>query len=332
MGRTIRVGIFGAGNFANKQHLPNLTRIDDVAIVAVCDVNEQAARDTAASFGIPHVYTDGHEMLERESMDALWSIVPAYARTDVESTAASKGIHLFSEKPQAMEMKIARRIDDAVREAGVLSTVCFRERYRPIFQEARRLLKDREVVHVRYQNVEDLPKPPATGEWNGVLEKGGVPFFDYGPHPVDYSRFMTGLDVATVQAFFNQPEHYKVPVSASFNFVMSNGATMTMSFLSASPCTPANEPFFLFYYEGGYVGVHNYDYIEMNGERVFEGEKFNPWFELDSRFCEAVRTGDGSALLNDYHDGLYSIAPILAGWESARRGGEPIDVAEFMRA
>ena len=332
MGRTIRVGIFGAGNFANKQHLPNLKRIDDVAIVAVCDVNEQAAVDTAACFGIPHVYTDGHEMLEKESMDALWSIVPAYARTDVESTAASKGIHLFSEKPQAMEMKIARRIDDAVREAGVLSTVCFRERYRPIFQEARRLLKDRKVVHVRYQNVGDLPKPPAPGGWNGVLEKGGVPFFDYGPHPVDYSRFMTGLDVVTVQAFFNQPEQYTVPVSASFNFVMSNGATMTMSFLSASPCTPAHEPFFLFYYEGGYLGVHDYDYIDMNGEKVFEGEKFNPWFELDRRFCEAVRTGDGSELLNDYHDGLYSLAPVLAGWESARRGGEPVDVAEFMRA
>ena len=35
-------------------------------------------------------------------------------------------------------------------------------------------------------------------------------------------------------------------------------------------------------------------------------------------------------LLNDYHDGLYSLAPILAGWESARRGGEIIDLAGFM--
>ena len=331
MGRTIRVGVYGAGSFANGQHLPNLTRVGGVDLVAVCDVDGQAARATATSFGIPAVYTDGHEMLDREPMDALWSIVPAFARVDgVEAAAAAKGIHLFSEKPQALEMSVARRIDDAVREAGVLSAVCFRERYRPIFQEARRLLRDKEVAHIRFQSVGNLPGPPSG--WSSQLDKGGTSFFDWGPHAVDYSRFMSGLDVVTAQGFFNRPERYPVPVSASFNFAMSNGATMTLSFVSAAPGKPADEPYFLLYYEGGYLGVHSYQYIDMNGERVYEGEEYNPWFELDRRFCEAVRSGDGSDLLNDYHDGLYSLAPVLAAWESARGGGEPVDVAEFMRA
>ena len=70
----------------------------------------------------------------------------------------------------------------------------------------------------------------------------------------------------------------------------------------------------------------------MDGERVYEGSEYNPWFELDRRFCEAVRSGDDGDLLNDYHDGLLSLAPVLAGWESAQRGGEPIDIAEFMRS
>ena len=55
-----------------------------------------------------------------------------------------------------------------------------------------------------------------------------------------------------------------------------------------------------------------------------------PWFEQDRVFIEAVRTGNRALLLNDYADGLYSLAPVLAGWESARRGGELIAVAEFM--
>ena len=107
---------------------------------------------------------------------------------------------------------------------------------------------------------------------------------------------------------------------------------MTMTFVCASPQAPAAEAYFLIFYEGGYLGVHGYDHIEMNGEVVFEAEEFNPWFELDRRFCEAVRAEDGSELLNDYHDGLYSLAPVLAGWESARRHGEPVDIEAYMQS
>ena len=325
----LRVGVYGAGNFANREHLPNLARIDGVRVVAVCDVDEQAARATAARFGIPGVYTDGMKMLAGERLDALWSIVPAAARGDVEVAAAERGIHLFSEKPQATEMRTARRIDAAIRRGGVLSTVGFRERYRPIFQEAKRLLADKKVIHVRFQSFRDLPAQDAA---DAELRSYGAAFFDWGPHAVDYCRFLSGLDITTAQGFFTARPPYLTPLSASFNFAMTGGATMTVTFVCAGPGGPANEPYFLICFEGGYLGVHGYDRIEMNGRTVYEAGDFNPWFELDRRFCEAVRTGDGSGLLNHYRDGLSTLAPLLAGWESAKRGGEPIDVDDFMNA
>ena len=327
MDGSLRVGVYGAGNFANREHLPNLARIEGVRVVAVCDVDARAARATAARFGIPGVYTDGMKMLAGERLDALWSIVPAAARGDVEVAAAERGIHLFSEKPQATEMRTARRIDAAIRRGGVLSTVGFRERYRPIFQEAKRLLADKKVVHIRFQSFRDLP---ARDDADAEFRSYGAAFFDWGPHAVDYCRFMSGLDVRTAQGFFTERAPYLTPLSASFNFVMAGGATMTVAFVCAHRDGPANEPYFLIVFEGGYLGVHGYERIEMNGRTVYEAEDFNPWFELDRRFCEAVRTGDGSALLNDYRDGLSTLAPLLAGWESAKRGGVPIDVEEFM--
>ena len=332
--RAIKVGVYGAGGHARNNHLLNLMRLDGVEIVAVCDIVEETARRTAADFGIPRSYIDGHEMVRQESLDALWSTVVADARSDgVEIAAAEKGVHLFIEKPQAMDMGVAYRIDDAIRRSGVFSTVCFRERYRPIFQEAKRLLQDKEIVHIRFQMISDLPARLPGGEvprWDGALELR-APFFGWGPHALDYCRYMSGMDMIRAQAFFHHPEQYEAPLSSSFNFTMSNGATMTMTFLSASPGQPAGEPYFLFYYEGGYLGVHNYSYIDMNGERVFTAEDFNPWFEGDRVFVEAIRTGDSSHILNDYPDGLYTLAPLLAGWESARCGGEPIDVPGFMR-
>lgn len=331
MGKRIRVGVFGAGSFTNRQHLPNLARIDGVDIVAVCDIDEERARDTADRFNIPAVYTDGHEMVDREPMDAMWSVVPASARTDVEVIAASKGIHIFSEKPQATRMSVARRIDRAISEAGVLSSVCFRERYRPIVQEAKRLLVGKEVTHIRFQSIRPLPGAADPGVWHSVLDTGGAPFFDWGPHAVDTSRFISGLDVSTAQGYLkHDTDRFGHPTSASFNYLMSNGATMTIVFACTTTTAPLNEPAFTFFYEGGYLAFHLTEYIEVNNERVSEDQESNPWFELDRLFCEAVQSGDASRLLNDYHDGLYSLGPILAAWESSKRGGQPIDIENYI--
>ena len=54
-------------------------------------------------------------------------------------------------------MEVAHKIDNAIQSAGVISTVCFRERYRPIFQEARKRLEGQKIVHVRFQSVSGLP-------------------------------------------------------------------------------------------------------------------------------------------------------------------------------
>jgi hypothetical protein len=42
-----------------------------------------------------------------------------------------------------------------------------------------------------------------------------------------------------------------------------------------------------------------------------------------------VRTGDRTLILNDYHDGLGSLSPVLAARTSARRGGEVIELEAY---
>ncbi|MEE2873384.1 MAG: Gfo/Idh/MocA family oxidoreductase [Candidatus Latescibacterota bacterium] len=332
---TVRVGIYGTGRFANQTHLPNLSRLPHVELVAASDPNTAALADTAAAYSIPLTYQDPHQMLAEAELDALYSIVPAFARTDVEAAAAASGIHLFSEKPQSTRMEVARRIAAAVNEGGVLSTVCFRERYRPLFQEARRLLADKAITHVRFQNIgglapleADVPDPQS---WHYQMDKAGGHAFDWGVHAVDYTRYMTGLNLIKAQAFYHHPPAYNKPLSCSFNFLLENGAPMSSTFLATTPTAPGDEPRFTIFYEGGYLALWMYERIEVNGEIVYEPEEFDPWFAQDQAFTEAVRTGDSTLILNDYSDGLFSLGPVLAGWESARRAGELIDVAEFMR-
>ncbi|MCC7261272.1 MAG: Gfo/Idh/MocA family oxidoreductase [Candidatus Latescibacteria bacterium] len=331
---TLRVGIYGAGNWANATHIPNLLGLGGVEVAAICDRNLEAARATAARFGIAGVYEDGHQMLAQVELDALFSVVPAFARSGVEEAAAARGVHLFSEKPQALNMETARRIDAAIRRAGVLSTVCFRERYRPIFQEARRRLQGKQVAHIRFQSIGGLPPLAAQAgdSWWHQLDKSGGAAFDWGVHAVDYARFVSGLEIARAQAFYTEAAAYALPLSYSFNFQLSNGGTMSMNFVAATPAAPPGEARFVFFFEGGYLAIHGYEYLEVNGEKVYHAAEFNPWYEQDRCFIEAIRTGDASLLLNDYHDGLFSLGPVLAGWQSARQGGACLDVSAFMKA
>ncbi len=331
----VRVAFYGCGNFANRTRIPNLLQQDSVNIVAVCDSNVKTVQETVERFNGAHVYHSenggAHEMLDTQDFDVLYSIVPAYVRTDVEVIAAEKGIHIFSEKPQALTMQVANRIDKAIQQSGVISTVGFRERYRPIFQKAREFLADKKVVHVRFQSYGRLPSAAGSEAktWWADMNKSGSRALDWGVHATDYSRFMTGLNVVRAQAFYCERSAYATPLSSIFNYCFENGATMTLNFVSAGT-SPKDEPWFTVFYEGGHLAIYRYDKIEVNGEKFYQAEEFNPWLEQDKTFIRAVQTEDASILQSDYHDGLFSLAPVLAGWESARRNGECIDLDSFM--
>lgn len=70
MGRTVRIGMIGAG-LIGKAHLRNYANMEDVQIVSICDINEQEALKVAHEFHIPHVYTDFREMLKRDDIEAV---------------------------------------------------------------------------------------------------------------------------------------------------------------------------------------------------------------------------------------------------------------------
>ncbi len=344
----VRVGIYGCGTFANETHIPNLLKIPDAEIVALCDIDPETLASTAQTFGVPtdRTYRDAHRMLSEARLDVLFSIVRARDRTDVEIRAAKEGIHLFSEKPQAEELGLACRIERALQEGGGMSTVGFRERYRPIFQEARDFLTGKSIVHVDFRAVyrghgprSTDPDPPPPEQLPDEM------LMSWGVHAVDYIRFMTALDVVRVQGFACRPAPYLLPIAQSLHGQLENGAPVSVAFIRASKEKSAGYPAFDIYYDGGVLSIvrdgrTSWSLVDtapddahpspIAGEEVEGDAAFDPWFEQDRCFIEAVRTGDRSLILNDYRDGLCSLAPVLASRLSARLGGGIIHIREYM--
>jgi predicted dehydrogenase len=337
MAKEIRVGFYGTGGIARHTHIPILQDLPGVSIVAICDASDETLEEIGATHAIgpDHRYRDGLEMVEKEDLDVLFSCVPAFVRTDVETTAVARGIHIFSEKPQAINLETAFRIDKAIKDAGVISTVGFRERHRPMFHRIREYLADREIVHA--QTTLTRPKGTAKGWLKNEDQSGGF-VLEWGCHALDYTRYMTHQDVSHAQAFFYRPEGAEESLSYSVNFRFENGGTMHISFVTfqAESKLPKKRsaPIFTIYYVGGRIHIYREGgkkwSWELNGEHV-ETEEFDPWAEHDRVFVEAVQSGDDSQLRNDYSDGLKTIGPVLAAMESNRRGGQSIEMTKFTK-
>lgn len=68
MSKVYRVAIIGTGMICNAAHIPAYKAMGDkVKIVAVADIREEAAKETAERHNIPKYYVDAYEMLEKKS-------------------------------------------------------------------------------------------------------------------------------------------------------------------------------------------------------------------------------------------------------------------------
>jgi predicted dehydrogenase len=312
----IKVGFVGAGGRA-RNHMRTLHSIKDVEIVAICDVNENTAKEATDEYG-GRVYTDYHAMLEKEDLTALYVVVPTFAHYDAEILAAQKGIHLMLEKPVAPTMEKAIEILDAVNQAGVLTSVGYQLRYSGWAQQGHHFLKDKTLAMVMTHRWGGLPGTP----WWRVMAQSGGQLVEQTTHQIDLLRYFAG-DVEEVHAYYatqvlGDVENLDIPDVYAVTMKFESGAVGTLS----STCALR---------EGG--GASGIDIIMRDmrasvwtdGVTVLPNGADDPGpipenEDIDEVFMDAIRTGDGSGILSDLEDGIRSLDVSLAANKSAETG------------
>lgn len=112
----LKVVIAGCGLISAKKHIPAfMTLKSKVEVAAVCDLNIDAAKKTAASFNIGKVYADFSDMLLKEKPDIVDICTPPQTHARLGIEAIEKGAHVFLEKPMALKVTDC----DAMIEAAV---------------------------------------------------------------------------------------------------------------------------------------------------------------------------------------------------------------------
>jgi predicted dehydrogenase len=148
--RTLRIGILGCGKIADA-HVDQARATGMAEVVAVCDSEPLMARQIAARFDIPGVYSDLARMLEREKIHVIHITTPPESHLELAKSAFRAGCHVFLEKPIALYAADAEAIVAAARASERKLSVNYWYSFEPPAIALQRLIDEEalgEPVHV----------------------------------------------------------------------------------------------------------------------------------------------------------------------------------------
>ncbi len=137
-----KVGFIGCGGIAHA-HARALSSIGErVEMVAFCDIEKERARWFSQNYtaGKAKFFSDYREMYDKVDLDIVYICLPPFAHKDEVDIAAEKGIHIFIEKPIALDMETANRMVEVVEKNKVKSQVGFMFRFGDAVEEVKGML------------------------------------------------------------------------------------------------------------------------------------------------------------------------------------------------
>jgi predicted dehydrogenase len=191
MTETTRVGVVGAGAIAQQAHLPVLSKMRGVTLVAVCDNDRPKARALADRFGIADALTDIEDLLELDDLDAVVVATPNHLHEPHVLSALAAGVDVLCERPLALTAKGVERILSAANRSGRKVVVGNNHRFRTDVQALARFIHGGElgkVTDIRAGSY--LFKRPAEGWRLRRPESGGGAFFDHGAPLLDLALWL----------------------------------------------------------------------------------------------------------------------------------------------
>jgi predicted dehydrogenase len=139
---TVRVGVLGAGAWAEFAHLPGFKRDERCELVAIADPSVDRAWAFARQFGIPNVYASHEELISREDIDLVDVCTPSHTHFELACAALEAGKHVLCEKPVAYDYRETMRAAALAKHKGVKTKLGFTFRYSPAMQYVKFLIDD----------------------------------------------------------------------------------------------------------------------------------------------------------------------------------------------
>ena len=326
MADKIRMGLIGVGGMA-RAHINQLSKMDSVEIVALCDINPAALERAVEKF--PHladvpVYEKYHDLLALPNVDAVQIATPhtQHAQQALDAIEANK--HILLEKPMVCEVGDAHKLLARLENYDKVFALAYQRHAQGAFMYMQERIASGDLGAVTFIAALQCQqwKKGTKGSWRQILaDSGGGQINDSGSHLLDIILWMTGLTVADVSAFMDNMGT-PVDINSAITMRFTNGAQGTISVVGDA--TIWHEDITIWCEKG--VFLYRDGTLEFAGEdgkkQKIEADMLPETNPIDEDFVRAVRGEKPPAA--PPLCGLRTIELTEAAWKSAAQHGTPV--------
>jgi len=189
MKKLAMIGCGGIGGY----HLDHFVNFTDIELVGFCDLIQDRAESFVQKSGKGKAFTDFRKMYDETKPDMVCIGIPPYKHGEVEFESIERGIHMFVEKPMALDVDLAREIRDKIAAKNLITAVGFQCRYDNINDAAKDYISKNEIVAVQASRVGGVPEV----DWWRKTELSGGQLVEQTVHNMDILVYLLG-DIDTV--------------------------------------------------------------------------------------------------------------------------------------
>jgi predicted dehydrogenase/threonine dehydrogenase-like Zn-dependent dehydrogenase len=287
----VRVGVLGAGNFAQGVLIPAI-KAAGAQMVGLCASGGARAKSSADRFGFEFCTTDEDEIYSDASINTIAIATRHHLHAVQVLRALESGKHVFCEKPLCLNEEELESIERAYLRCGeeLRLMVGFNRRFAAMARRMKAFISEvGGPFAMQYRvNAGSLPKD----HWIEDPEQGGGRILGEVCHFVDFLSFLCGAPAAMVSArALNSAVGQDVIISLEFG----DGSMGTISYLRSGDRAFSKERVEVF--GGGLVTVLD-DFRRL--ELVRQGRKSSSrsWLKQDKGhaaewklFCESIQSG-----------------------------------------